>query len=223
MGRQGAFPPDGANTVKLLSFFLIPVILAGQAQAAQPPGRLPRAEAMLAEVNAARTDPAGYARGLRALRRYYDGRLFQPPGEVGVMTDEGVAALDEAITFLERQEPVAPMTLSDPLTRSALAHALDQQRTGRMGHGGEDGSTFSERISREGSWQGMAAENIAYGANDAAGVVRQLIIDDGVPDRGHRTNLFSPLLKNMGAACAGHAQYDQVCVMDYATAVIGKP
>jgi uncharacterized protein YkwD len=203
--------------VKLFLFLLLPLAFATPASARPTP------EQMLAEINRARSDPAAYAEDLRRQRRYFDGNIFQPPRSEGVMTNEGVAALDDAIRFLERQEPLPPVSLADPLNRSALAHALDQQRTGRIGHNGSDGSTFSERISRQGMWQGMAAENIAYGDNDASGVVQQLIVDDGVADRGHRSNLFSGLVKNMGAACAGHAQYDQVCVMDFATAVIEKP
>lgn len=197
-------------------------ILAGLLAASAAQAATPSPEALLAAVNAARADPAGYAEGLRQSRRLYDGKLYQPPRQTPVLTDEGLAAVDDAIQFLERQPALPPMSLADPLTRSALSHALDQSRTGRLGHNGSDGSSFSDRIRREGAWQGMAAENIAYGANDAEGVVRQLIVDDGVADRGHRTNLFSSLLKNMGAACEGHAQYVQVCVMDYATAVIDK-
>jgi len=207
--------------VKTALLFLLAGLFASPVEAATPAP--PSAKALLAELNAVRADPVGYALSLRQLRRHYDGKLFDPPRGQAVMTDEGVAALDDAIQFLERQAPLEPVSLAEPLNRSALVHALDQERTGRLGHNGSDGSTFSQRISREGSWQGMAAENIAYGLNDAPGVVRQLIIDDGVPERGHRTNIFAPLLKNMGAACAGHAHYDQVCVMDYATAVIEKP
>ena len=34
-------------------------------------------------------------------------------------------------------------------------------------------------------------ENIAYGTTGGEAVVIALFIDDGVPSRGHRTNIFS--------------------------------
>jgi uncharacterized protein YkwD len=60
------------------------------------------------------------------------------------------------------------------------------------------------------------AENIAYGENPAREVVLQLLIDDGVYDRGHRNNLLDPQWTVAGVACGPHRDYRQICVMDYA-------
>ena len=48
------------------------------------------------------------------------------------------------------------------------------------------------RVEKYGSWSGSIAENIDMGNSNALDVITALIIDDGVPNRGHRNNLFDP-------------------------------
>jgi uncharacterized protein YkwD len=122
----------------------------------------------------------------------------------------------EAIAFLRLQEPLPPLSWSDGLWLAARDHALDQGRTGATGHDGSDGSTMITRIARYGRWLQTAAENIEYGSEDAREVVIALIVDDGVPSRGHRTNIFAPTLRVMGVACGPHARYRRMCVINYA-------
>jgi uncharacterized protein YkwD len=43
-----------------------------------------------------------------------------------------------------------------------------------------------------------------------------LIIDDGVTDRGHRKNIFSRAFGTAGAACGPHPRFGNVCVIDFA-------
>ncbi|MGV8928536.1 MAG: CAP domain-containing protein [Brevundimonas sp.] len=170
---------------------------------------------IMAEVNEARTDPAGYARKARRLRSLMRGDRIERPGEIAVVTEEGVAAVNEAIAFLERQSPLAALQASAPIERAASDHAWDQARTGAVGHTGSDGSRPSDRLRRDGRWSGTG-EVIAYGSERAEDVVLQLIIDDGVPGRGHRRILFSPAYSLIGAACAPHPVWRQVCVLDLA-------
>jgi uncharacterized protein YkwD len=48
------------------------------------------------------------------------------------------------------------------------------------------------RVERYASWSGSIAENIDMGNSASVDVVVALIVDDGVPTRGHRNNLFDP-------------------------------
>ena len=165
-------------------------------------------------INLARTNPAAYARRLRAHRTLYDGDVFREPGAIAIRTIEGVAAVDEAIAFLERQAPL-PALAPNPILRLAAAdHVEDQGPFGAVGHVGSDGSAFTDRIVRHGG-PAAGGENISYGGETGEAVVIQLIVDDGVPDRGHRTNIFRPGYVSAGAACGRHRAYRYMCVIDF--------
>ena len=163
------------------------------------------------------TDPRAYAAYVREFREFFDGNLVRIPGQTAaVLTREGVGAVDEAIDFLMAAEPAPPLTESDGMSRGATDHVEDQGPSGDTGHDGSDGSTPGERMDRHGSWNMIFAENLAYGPQTARDVVMGLIIDDGVPDRGHRRNIFDPRLHVIGVACGPHVVYRFMCVIDYA-------
>jgi hypothetical protein len=61
------------------------------------------------------------------------------------------------------------------------------------------------------------AEALAYGARDAAGVVRQMIVDDGIPSRPNRRILLESKYRKAGVACGPHLVARSVCVIDLAT------
>jgi uncharacterized protein YkwD len=188
--------------------------------AAQPP-----AEAgIVAEINRARADPAGYARELRRYRSYYRDGIVRVPGRrIGLRTTEGTAPVDEAIGFLLRQPPLPPLTEAAHLRRAAADHVADQGASGERGHRGRDGSNPAERIRRRGGGlYGASGEVIAYGPEDAISFVRELIIDDGVPDRGHRILLFSPRFRFAGAACGRHPGWRTMCVVDLSDSAPGR-
>jgi uncharacterized protein YkwD len=134
----------------------------------------------------------------------------------GIETKEGPAAVDEAIEFLAQQAPLAGLNYSIGLTYAARDHVLDQGRQGFVGHVGNDGSQSADRVNRYGTWRKAVGENIAYGYATAEGNIIGLIVDDGVPDRGHRHNIFNPDFRYIGVACGYHSYYDIMCVMNYA-------
>lgn len=158
-------------------------------------------DAVLAELNYARAHPAEYARELRR--------------DPDASNDR--AALEEAIDFLERQQPLGPLDGDRRIGAAARAHARAQAVSGSVGHAAAGG--LGRRLQENGIWAGLSAENISYGYDSAAGVVRQLIIDSGVPGRGHRRNIFSSGYQLAGVACGPHPTYDVVCVIDFAGAL----
>jgi hypothetical protein len=43
----------------------------------------------------------------------------------------------------------------------------------------------------------------------------QLVIDDGIKDRGHRKNVFNEKFDQVGIAFGSHSKFGYMCVMDY--------
>lgn len=171
-----------------------------------------------AEVNRLRADPAGFAQRLQALRRHYKGLLFEEPGRIPILTIEGVAALDDAIAELKRTAPLKPLKYSEPLELAASGHAANQGPRGLVGHTGTDGSTPPQRINRHLKQTHATAETIAFGRNRTGfDVIALLLIDDGLPSRGHRAALLSPNYQLLGAACGPHRDYGAMCVLDFAS------
>jgi uncharacterized protein YkwD len=150
----------------------------------------------MTEINRVRAHPAVYAAEL--------------------LKGSNTPAVLEAAAFLERQPPMPPLDADPALQRSATRHVVDQGRAGSRSHVGTDGSTVRQRVAAAGLRAALVGEEIAFDADTAVGVVRQLVIDDGVPDRAHRAVLFHDGLASAGAACGPHAAYRTICVIDIA-------
>lgn len=188
------------------------VLLSFKTFAAEPPN----AEQVLEEINLARTNPAAYAGFLRQFRSYFKGRVYQQPGsDIRIQTQEGRKAVDEAITFLARQKPLKPLTWSNGLAVAAGSLVNEQGSTGATGHRDSHGNGPRERVEYQGKWERNLAENIGYGPTEAREMVVQLIVDDGVSDRGHRRNIFTAGFGTAGIACGPHPRFGSMCVIDF--------
>jgi uncharacterized protein YkwD len=155
---------------------------------------------------------------LRQQRQHYRGKLLETPGQPDLLTQEGVRPVDEAIEALQSMHAdLGRVALSAGLSRAAADHVLDTGRRGLTGHEGADGSDFMKRIARYGTWSGEIGEDISIGAREAREVIVDLLIDDGVANRGHRKSLLDPRWRYVGIACGPHARYGIMCVMDFAS------
>lgn len=172
---------------------------------------------LVSELNAARANPSAYAVHLSAILPLYSGNLSRRDTGPAIQTQEGAAAVREAIDALKQQAPVPRIAASAAMSLAARDLAVDQSRTGAIGHAGSDGSSPETRLSRYGQWKSSYNENVDYGPfRSARDVVTDLLIDDGVANRGHRHNIFDSGARLAGIACAPHPQYGSVCVIDQA-------
>jgi uncharacterized protein YkwD len=107
----------------------------------------------------------------------------------------------------------------EKLYQSAIFHAKDMGKKGLMSHDSSDGTDFFTRIKnflKPPGGYGFA-ENCAYGYSTGNDIVMQLLIDEGVPALGHRTNMLSPKFDLIGVAIQPHKTYRFNCVQDFAT------
>lgn len=212
--------PEGAflgylikNMGKKISLFAFLLLVAADAGASS--GSL--AQQILEETNLVRREPQRYVGFLQEFRQRFRGKNYLlPDSDTQVITNEGVEALDEAINFLSTQAPLPPLTGYQGLSDAAADLVHDQGETGDVGHGGRRSGDMKVRIERHGTWKSRIAENIGYGPYTARLMVMELIIDDGVPGRGHRKNIFTRDFAVAGVACGPHPRYRNMCVMEFA-------
>ena len=91
--------------------------------------------------------------------------------------------------------PAKALTLSETLSRAALAHAAEMAQYSRFSHDGRDGSSPAERMTRAGYEWKAAGENIAAGQTTAESVV-----EGWLKSPQHCANLMAPKFREMGIA-----------------------
>lgn len=158
--------------------------------------------AILAELNLVRQNPSNYA--AQVMKHYRNSS----------------AAADECYRELLQTKKMAAFEFETGLYQAADWFVQYQAKSGAIGHDSsvQGYRTPGDRISQFGIWNGSWGENISYGYNEARAIVVQLLIDDGVPGRGHRKNILNPSFKKIGIATGSHAKYRFMCVMDFANA-----
>jgi len=216
MGRIRRFHSNVSLFICLTLLFTPLPGLAQSTKVDKPDYLSPLEKAVVNEMNLARTSPKEYLSLLEQFKKYYDGKLLKLPGETPILTKEGTSAVVEAIRSLRSQKPVSPLSPSKGMTLGAKDHIRDLRTSGASQHKGSDGSESWDRVNRYGTWQKIIGENISFGHNKARNIVMTLMIDDGVPNRGHRKNIFNPDFRLVGVACGDHPAYKTICVITFA-------
>lgn len=184
--------------------------------------RLPDSDAVLDSLNAMRADPAGYAKWLRAAADNYEGVYYREQDGTEHATFEGAEAVHATATAIDTMRPMAPLVMDPLLTAAARDHVMAQGAAGGIGHASTAGASPGARVRQRGG-DIYVVEAISYGMHGADDVVRQLMVDDGVPGRGHRKLLTAGFYRYAGIWCGPHATRGSMCVIDLAATPGGHP
>ena len=167
-------------------------------------------------INKARQEPGWVAEELGKIKKYYKDKEYRNPAlGFHLLTDEGVAAVDDAITYLKNDIfPQKILNRSPALEKAAqkLADHLGPQ--GLTAHSAPEFS-METRVKAQINETGAIAENVSFGWADPKEIVLQLIIDDGVATRGHRKNIYENNFDKIGIASGLHQTYQHCCVIDF--------
>lgn len=167
------------------------------------------------EANKVRQTPQSYVPLLENLLKYFKGNVLSLPGKIPLETNEGAAAIKEAINFLKKAKPLDPLTEDKNLSKSARDHLNDIGPKGLDDHTGSNGSQPDQRISKYVKWDKTTAENIDFGSTNAQDSIISFIVDDGVSGRGHRKNLMSNEQKIFGCAAGPHKTMESCLVVNF--------
>lgn len=160
-------------------------------------------KALLDELNILRSNPPAYAKYLEEFRAAHS----------KLQTNEGIAALDEAVNTLKATKPLNKVIWSNGLFKVADGHAIDLANTGRFSHDGSDGSKLMQRVSRVGQFSGYIGEAISAYNESARFIIFQWLIDDGNARRGHRKILLEPTVTVVGITTKMGKSNDFYCVL----------
>ena len=93
---------------------------------------------------------------------------------------------------------------------------MDQGPKGATGHDSSDGRTSWQRMEMYGRYTRGASENISYGRKTGEDIVMALLIDDGVPGRGHRKSMTNGQFEVCGNHSGPHKLYETMTVQNFA-------
>jgi len=134
------------------------------------------------EINAVRTNPAGYIPRLQAwLDRFVSYKTIQLPSGERIETKEGQAVVREILWFLQSARPRAAIALSEKM--SGVAQQLFDRTEGG------DNSVMAD-----------IAVTLNRDFSSPQDIILQFLIDDGRTRRDRRRNILNPDFKIVGVA-----------------------
>ena len=154
---------------------------------------------LIEELNRLRSDPAKYASHLEDRLKYYRKNILRLPNQVPLVTKEGDRAVKEAIRALRSTHSLPTLKEDKGLAAAARDHVREIGPKGLMQH-----SRIPPGV----------GEVMSFGPERSRDVVIELLVDDGVPNRGHRKLLLDSKFRYAGASCGPHKTYRTMCVID---------
>jgi uncharacterized protein YkwD len=127
-----------------------------------------REQEMINEINALRANPVRYC-------AYVDEYLQKYEAD-----EDAKAAAKELVSILKKMKPLAPLSINTSMYKDAKYYGLLMAKRNVFEH-----SSLPYY------------ENLSLGYKNIRDAIVDLLIDDGIPDRGHRNNLLNDKIKDV--------------------------
>lgn len=114
------------------------------------------------------------------------------------------------IRDLKKIENLDLLYPENDLIKVAREHSENSGKRGTTGHQG-----FNKRYGPLLGKYNEVAENCAYGYDRAKDILIRLLIDEDIPEMGHRKNLLNPNFNAIGISIMPHKKYRHNCVMSF--------
>ncbi|MEI6751600.1 MAG: CAP domain-containing protein [Paludibacter sp.] len=168
------------------------------------------------ELNMVRNNPKIYAElYIKPMLSKFRGLKFDMDEDNCLLTKEGVAVVEECIKVLNDKKTCLLLYPNKKLSKMSKYHAELQGKTEECGHDTPKGETLEQRIKRFKIPNNLYAEDIIYGPFSAREIVVGLLVDDGVPSRGHRNIILNNKFNAVGVCYGSHKKYKCMCVIDF--------
>lgn len=142
---------------------------------------------MIDEINIMRKDPKGYVKHVEE----YINQVKNDDMLDAAYKSEEIATAKELIQELKNLNPLPILESHQGLHRVGITHGKDVQKQGMIGHKGSDGSWPWDRVKRD-TELSDGNENLVAGGNTVKESLMILLVDSGIPGRGHRKTLLEP-------------------------------
>ena len=142
-----------------------------------------QAQYMLQVLNLVRTNP-------QAAVSYLESHIT--PDITATLDYYGVN-LNQTLQSIASSQARPPLAWNPQLAQAAQAHSQDMASNNFQSHNGSDGSTPPQRIAAAGyTNSAMSGENVYAYASSVDQAMEAFLLDWGVSDAGHRTNILQP-------------------------------
>ncbi|MFK8006693.1 MAG: peptidoglycan-binding protein [Saprospiraceae bacterium] len=153
---------------------------------------------MIDEINVMRRDPKGYVKHVEE----YINQVKNDDMLDAAYKSEEISTAKELIQELKTLNPLPILEPHQGLHRVGITHGKDVQKQGMIGHKGSDGSWPWDRVRRD-TELSDGNENLVAGGNTVKESLMILLVDSGIPGRGHRKTLLEPKWTQCGVYMIG--------------------
>ena len=163
------------------------------------------------EINKLRSNPPAYGDKLLSFKSCFKDFVVKFPGQkVGMQTQEGFAAYEEAAKHLKTLKPISDMSASKGLCRIAKDYLAKMSECSPEE---VENIEIDSIIKKYGKFKGTFNNAMDFGSDTPELVVVNLVVSDGDPSRANRDLLLNPELKRIGIANGKHKGYGSLTII----------